>query len=123
MDILIQSVLQQAQRLRLAMHVRYYDAQGAGAAGEEQPEAAPRVDLVSSPNAPSYVIIHRPYQYLEPVIRQLFRQATDVQVLVDRRWHTRRAAARSPLGGEERRSQRDRRRAAPMLDILINMST
>lgn len=123
MDILIQSVLKRAQRLRLAMHVRYYDTQASGAAGNDRPEPASRVDLIGSPNAPSYVIIQRPYQYLEPVIRQLFRQAADVQVLVDRRWHTRRAAAASPLEGEERRGQRDRRRSAPMLDILINVST
>jgi hypothetical protein len=123
MDILIQSVLKQAQRLRLAMHVRYYDTEGVGSAGEATPEPAPRVDLVSAPNSPSYVIIQRPYQYLEPVIRQLFRQAPDVHIIVDRRWHTRRGAAPPRPGGEERRGQRDRRRAAPMLDILINVST
>ncbi len=120
MEILIQSVLQEARRLRLKLHLRYLHAEqtagpAAGALGR-------RMHLQpGSPSAMSYVIISRSYQYLEPVVRQLFRQAPDVQVLVDRRWHTRRMVHRAAAA--ERRSRADRRVSAPMLDILIDVGS
>jgi hypothetical protein len=69
----------------------------------------------------SYVIIHEPYTYLEPVVRTMFAEAEDVKVIVDRRIQERRQAPAS-LGIGNRRKWRDRRQAAPMLDILITVN-
>lgn len=68
----------------------------------------------------SHVIIHKPYSYLEPVIRSMFEEAEDVMLLVDRRFHERRRGPAPPELANRRR-QRDRRQALPMLDILINV--
>jgi hypothetical protein len=69
----------------------------------------------------SYVIIHQPYTYLESVVRSMFSEAEDVKVIVDRRCHERRQEP-APLGIDNRRKRRDRRQAAPMLDILIHVN-
>ena len=66
----------------------------------------------------SYVILRKPYTYLEPVVRAMFAEAEDVVILVDRRWHERRQGPANG-GTEDRRSAGDRRLSTPMLDILI----
>ncbi len=123
MEILFEPTLAQAQRPRLALHLRYSRRpHAAGASGSPDSAAAPS-QAGGAPAPMSYVVIHRPYQYLEPVVRQLFQHAPDVQVIVDRRWRARRSTQGPPPGSQERRQQKDRRVAAPMLDILINVGT
>jgi hypothetical protein len=68
----------------------------------------------------SYVIIRREYSYLEPLIRSMFEDASDVNVFIDRRSEDRREPPTPPVEGE-RRSPTDRRASTPMLDILINV--
>lgn len=70
----------------------------------------------------SYVIIRREYSYLEPLIRSLFEDASDVNVFIDRRSGDRRDP---PMRSDEaeRRSSTDRRTSTPMLDILINVES
>jgi hypothetical protein len=70
----------------------------------------------------SYVIIHREYSYLEPLIRSIFEEAEDVKVLIDRRFAERAEHAPSSESLEHRNSA-DRRASAPMLDILINVES
>lgn len=121
MEILIQSVLQ-AQRLRLSMHLRFIHNQAMpeSAASPAEP-AGPHPSRQGASGSMSYVIIHRPYQYLELMVRQLFQHALDVQVFVDRRWLDRREVHHPPAGGDDRRAGRDRRVATPMIDVLISV--
>ena len=70
----------------------------------------------------SYVIIHREYSYLEPLIRSIFDEAEDVKVLIDRRSEERAELAAPPAQVENRNST-DRRASTPMLDILINVES
>jgi len=116
MEILVQSVLAQARRLRLSLHLRYLD-----------PLAAPTADHANFGGdagairtMTSVVIIQRAYRYLEPIVRSMFTEAPDVEVLLDRRWHDRRNPL-TPFDGVERRARGDRRAATPMLDILIDV--
>ena len=119
MDILIQSVLEKARHFGTSIHLRYLEASahhavasGAGGIGKE-------AELGEGERA-SYVILRKEYAYLEPIVRSMFEEAQDVRVLVDRRWHERRRAS-DPVPVGNRRTVRDRRIAAPMLDILINV--
>jgi hypothetical protein len=70
----------------------------------------------------SYVIIHRQYSYLEPVIRSMFEDAHDVKVIIDRRSEGPRETT-GPVTEEERRTAEERRAFCPMLDILINVES
>ena len=70
----------------------------------------------------SYVIIHREYSYLEPLVRSIFQEAEDVKVLIDRRSKERPEHAPPPKNFE-RLNSTDRRASAPMLDILINVES
>lgn len=69
----------------------------------------------------SYVIIHNAYTYLEPVIRSMFAEAEDVQIVVDRRFRDRRQGSAGHVTTDKRRLVSDRRLSSPMLDILINV--
>jgi len=123
MNIFSQPLLQNAKRFGPSLHIRYserkgqwVDKSGRGGDGKE-------VDLPAKSGETgktSYVIIHKPYTYLEPVVRSMFEEAEDVKVIVDRRFHERRRASASSRISN-RRKQRDRRQTAPMLDILINV--
>ena len=123
MEILIHSVLQNAKRFGSSVHIRYserkeepVDKSGNGKNGGDVELPGKSEEITTT----SYVIIHQPYTYLEPVVRSMFAEAEDVKVIVDRRFHERRrASARSRISN--RRKQRDRRQTAPMLDILINV--
>ena len=119
MDILMQSVLTQAQRLRLSLHLRYLDRQPAV---PMSPQAGEGVERPGVGRVTSVVIIRQPYRYLEPVVRAMCKEAPDVEVLLDRRWRDRRAAG-APFDGMERRGRPDRRGSAPMLDILIDVQS
>ena len=123
MEIIIQSLLQNAKRFGSSVHIRYSERKGQpvetsgnGGNGKEVEFAGKSAEIRKT----SYVIIHKPYDYLEPVIRSMFEEAEDVKVLVDRRFHERRGVSASSRMSN-RRKRRDRRDAAPMLDILINV--
>jgi hypothetical protein len=94
----------------------------------EDPESSgngKEIELAGEPRdirKTSYVIIHKHYMYLEAVVRSMFEEAEDVKVIVDRRFHERRSGPAS-LRITNRRQQQDRRQAAPMLDILINVDS
>ena len=124
MDILIQSVLEKARHFGSSIHMRYSEARlqqskasGVGGIGKEARVGGPDP---GEGERTSYVILRKEYAYLEPIIRTMFEEARDVQVLVDRRWHERRRAG-DPVAVDNRRTVKDRRMAAPMLDILINV--
>jgi len=123
MEILIQSLLQNAKRFGPSFHIRYSERKGQpvenpgnGGNGKEVEVAGKSGEISKT----SYVIIHKPYTYLEPVVRSMFEEAEDVKVIVDRRFHERRGESASSKMAN-RRKRRDRREAVPMLDILINV--
>jgi hypothetical protein len=125
MDILIQPLLQNAKRFGTSVHVRYGERKGQpveisgnGGNGQEVEFAGKPAELGKT----SYVIIHKPYTYLEPVVRSMFEEAEDVKVIVDRRFHERRRVTASSRISN-RRKRRDRRQAIPMVDILINVDS
>jgi hypothetical protein len=122
MDILVQSLLNNAPKLNTAMHIRY--------SARRRPESASEVarNPLTSPDVvgggvgmTSYVIIRKEYSYLEPLIRSMFEEAEDVRVLIDRRSSEERRDAQPSSADSERQSTPDRRASAPMLDILINV--
>lgn len=122
MDILIQPILQNAKRFGPSLHIRYSERKGQPVESSGRGGIGKEVELSGKPGEigkTSYVIIHKPYDYLEPVVRSMFEEAEDVKIIVDRRLHERRrVSAESRISN--RRKQRDRRQTAPMLDILIN---
>jgi hypothetical protein len=126
MEIVIQSFLEKAQRLGSPIHIRYWQKPtqppGKPMIGENGKEAALSPQTEFPARKTSFVIIHKSYTYLEPVVRSMFEGAEDVQIVVDRRWRERRQAVVS--GVENRRNPTsDRRRSAPILDILINVES
>jgi hypothetical protein len=123
MDILIQPLLQNAKRFGSSLHIRYSERKGQPVENSGSGGNGKELKLPGKPaeiGKTSYVIIHKPYDYLEPVVRSMFEEAEDVKVIVDRRFHERRRAPASSWISN-RRKRRDRREAAPMLDILINV--
>jgi hypothetical protein len=123
MDIFIQPLMQNAKRFGSSLHIRYSERKGETVDNSVRGGNGKEAELrgkASEIGKTSYVIIHKPYDYLEPVVRSMFGEAQDVKVLVDRRYHERRrVSAGSRMSN--RRKQRDRRQTAPMLDILINV--
>ena len=124
MDILIQSVLEKARHFGSSIHLRYSEAKphyseksGNGGIGKETGVSGQES---GAGERTSYVILRKEYTYLEPVVRSMFEEAMDVRVIVDRRWHERRRTS-DPVPAGNRRTVKDRRMAAPMLDILINV--
>ncbi len=127
MDILIQPLLQNAKRFSSSLHIRYserkgqpVETSGSGGNGKEKEVALPGKS--GEIRKTSYVIIHKPYDFLEPLVRSMFEEAEDVKVIVDRRFQERRRVSASSRISN-RRKRRDRRLAVPMLDILINVYT
>ncbi len=122
MDILVQTILEKAKWLNSLFHIRYREnARQSGASAGDREDLVRIDQQVATGRVPSYVIIHRSHSNLEPVVREVFEGAEDVQVVVDRRWHERRQAA-NPVPAD-RRALPDRRASAPMLDILINLES
>ena len=121
MDILVQSVLQKAKLLGASVNIRFCERKG-GPLRMAENESALAVTSESrgSTNVTSHVIIHRQFGYLEPVVRQIFDGAEDVQVILDRRWHERRQSVGDD-SPEDRRRLQDRRASNPMLDVLIRV--
>jgi hypothetical protein len=125
MDILIQPLLQNAKRFGASLHIRYAERKGRPVETSESGGNGKEVALPGKSGEigkTSYVIIHQPYDYLEPLVRSMFEDSEDVKVIVDRRFHERRRVSASSRISN-RRKQRDRRQAAPMLDILISVDT
>ncbi len=123
MEIIIQSVLQRAKRIGSSLHIRYSERKGQPVENSGISGNGKEIELAAESGyirKTSYVIIHKPYMYLEPVVRSMFEEAEDVKVIVDRRFHERRSGPAS-FRITNRRQQQDRRQAAPMLDILINV--
>jgi hypothetical protein len=123
MDILIHSLLDKVRNFNASLHIRYYSQMHAPA--ESRATAEQRVQSHSAEGSKpmtSYVIIRREYSYLEPLIRSMFEDAPDVNVLIDRRSEDRREPPAPPTEAE-RRSSTDRRASTPMLDILINVES
>jgi hypothetical protein len=118
-EILIEPFLRRAQQRHLSLHLRFRQAPPPPANGVEGGSGLSRARARVS-GGMSCVIIYRPYEYLEPAVRELFRHAADVEVIVDRRWRDRR---REPAGAyeRERRLGDDRRASVPMLDVLISL--
>jgi hypothetical protein len=119
MEILIQSVLQKGARLGSSVQIRYSEIKTHPRL-ENGKKVGMGKETGGDRSMTSYVILRKPYTYLEPVVRAMFAEAEDVEIMVDRRWHERRQGAANG-GTEERRSARDRRLSTPMLDILINV--
>jgi hypothetical protein len=123
MDTLVQSFLEKARGLNAAIHIRYWENKERPVASSDSAEDIPGIRRQGGTDRMgSYVIIHKSYRHLEPVVREIFQGAEDVRVVVDRRWHERRQFG----GGENRGNRRrlpDRRESAPMLDILINVES
>jgi len=123
MDILIQSLLDKVRKFNVSMHIRYSTrCSGDLLSAAPQPQRASLDAAGGQLGMTSYVIIHREYSYLEPMIRSLFQEAEDVKVLIDRRSEERPADA-EPTRGLEYRKPMDRRGSTPMLDILINVES
>ncbi len=121
MDILVQSFLEKARGLNAAIHIRYWETKERSVASSGDVDVIPGMcHQGGSDRMGSYVIIHKSYRHLEPVVREIFEGAEDVHVVVDRRWHERRQVGAGGNPGNRRRLP-DRRASAPMLDILINM--
>jgi len=124
MEILIQSVLEKARQFGSSIHLRYWETKShplvpSGNGGNGKGTKVSDQEHGQQERS-SYVILRKDYAYLEPVVRSMFEEANDVRVIVDRRWHERRQTAEAALTSNRRRV-RDRRVAAPMLDILINV--
>jgi hypothetical protein len=123
MDIIVHSLLDKVRSLKASLHIRYY-------ARPRSPEKAcvskgqDRESQLTGgrDGMTSYVIIHRQYSYLEPLIRSMFEDAQDVRVIIDRRSESAHDAT-TPETEEERRSADERRASSPMLDILINVES
>ncbi len=125
MEILIQSALQGAKGFGSSLHIRYAERNGQPVEDSGSSGNGKEVDLAGEAGRvrkTSYVIIHKPYMYLEPVVRSMFEEAEDVKVIVDRRIRERRSDLAS-FRRTNRRQQRDRRQALPMLDVLINVDS
>jgi len=123
MDILIQSLLDKVRKFNVSMHIRYSTRSTAeGISADPQPQRASLDAAGGQVGMTSYVIIHREYSYLEPLIRSIFEEAEDVKVLIDRRSEERPEHAVPPKH-VERPNSTDRRASAPMLDILINVES
>ncbi len=125
MDILIQPLLQNAKRFGTSFHIRYSERKGepvekSGNGGNGQEAELPGKSGETGKS--SFVIIHKPYDYLEPLVRSMFEEAEDIKVIVDRRFQERRRVSASSRISN-RRKYRDRRHVVPMLDILINVDT
>jgi hypothetical protein len=121
MDILVQSLLDKVRNFNASLHIRYYSQMHApgGSAVSDVQRTESRSTEGSKPMT-SYVIIRREYSYLEPLIRSMFEDASDVNVFIDRRSEDRREPPATPAEGE-RRGPTDRRASTPMLDILIDV--
>lgn len=122
MEILIHSLLDNVRKFNTSLHIRYYaDAhppgEGAGSDPQRRESRSPEGTTVMT----SYVIIRREFSYLEPIIRSVFNEATDVNVLIDRRVEDRRDDAPPEIG--DRRRPSNRRASTPMLDIIINVES
>ncbi len=123
MDILIQSLLDKVRKFNTSLHIRYYaQPQALGASNvsvgtQEQPHSSEGAKGMTS-----YVIIRREYSYLEPLVRSLFADASDVTVLIDRRSADRRAPGTTPAESG-RPVAAERRASNPMLDILIDVES
>jgi hypothetical protein len=122
MEIVVQSLLQEACRLNSSIHLRY---------SAKPQDDLPKPDQTKDCEVPqpssannkqtSCIVIRRDYAYLEPIVRSTFQDAADVQVIADRRIMERRKSA---VGNttSDRRTNRDRRLSTPMMDILININ-
>jgi hypothetical protein len=64
-----------------------------------------------------YVVLRRPYAYLQDALQRAFEGQEGVQVIIDRRLHERRQA-RQPVGVERRRADR-RTPTEELLQIVI----
>ena len=122
MEIFIGSFLGFAEPLNSAIHIRYSERKLSSPeySGSEE-EANLAASKVEKGSKTSCMIIHKPYEYLEPAIHSLFGAAEDVRIIVDRRFKERREACMAQTG-EDRRVRSARRRTVPMLDILINVN-
>lgn len=123
MDILIQSLLDKVRKFNASLHIRYYARPQAP--GESSAPVGRQGEPHSSEGAKamtSYVIIRREYSYLEPLIRSIFADASDVTVLIDRRSADRREPSTLPVEGIPQGTT-ERRASHPMLDILINVES
>ncbi len=127
MEILIQSALKKMQPSERMLHIRYWDLkrelqEASGNANDRDGETQPngQAQTKSDRKIKSYVIIRREYSHLEPIIRAIFNGAEDVQVLLDRRRSDRPEISEDDWPGNLQ-SLKEKRRASPMLDIVINM--
>jgi hypothetical protein len=124
MDIFIQPVLDRMRQIGSSIHLRYLEGKshssGPSGNGGTGKEIALDGEESGGGERTSYVILRKEYAYLESLVRSLFEDAKDVKVIVDRRWHERRQAS-NVAAVANRRAAKDRRAAAPMLDILINV--
>lgn len=124
MEILIQSALEKARQFGSSIHLRYWERKAHGLVPSDNGGDGKGTKVSNQEHdqqeRASYVILRKEYAYLEPLVRSMFEEANDVRVIVDRRWHERRQTPEAPPASN-RRIVRDRRVAAPMLDILINV--
>ncbi len=127
MDILVQSLLRETSKSNAAIHIRYWDRRTSPGTSEHAhlKEASLTTEAVTRGRKTSYIILRREYAYLEPIIREIFHDAEEARVFIDRRSRER----RKPQGGngkcasvQERRSTGDRRASSPILDVIIDLN-
>jgi hypothetical protein len=124
LNILVQSLVRKATPLAGSIFIRYWEKKHNSLTN---PDNSKELQLASQ-NGPSgkkisYIVVRREYAYLEPVVRDTFKDAADIQILIDRRSKERRTSSGTNGGSfENRRKAADRRVSTPMLDVLINLN-
>ena len=123
MEILNQSCVERAKRLSSSIHIQYVERTAEPTASSEtQKDFETAGQSREFARKTSMVVIRRPYSYLESAVREMFEGTEDVAVILDRRQHERRQAVISWIA-DRRNASNDRRRPAPMLDIVLGVGT
>jgi len=119
MEILVHSFLDKARQLNASLHIRYSARPLANKTAWAPPgRATPSEGNREQASMNSYVIIHKEYSYLEPIVRSMFEGAKDVTVFLDRRAEDR--PDTSPTTADHPTAL-ERRCSKPMLEIIISV--
>ena len=124
MIILLQSLVRKASPIAGSVFIRYWEKKHNSLTDLDNSKEFQLANQKGpSGKKISYIVVRREYAYLEPVVRETFKDAADIQVLIDRRSTERRTSCGTNGGTvENRRKVADRRVSTPMLDIMINLN-
>ncbi len=127
MEILNQSFVESARHHSPLLHIQYRAHHvGQPARPAEKSADSGNLDTIhcrdDTSKKKSLVIIRRPYSHLESAVRAIFDSAEDVTVILDRRQHERRQSV-TPPSEDRRKSCTDRRQAAAMFDIILELGS